>query len=221
MKWYKLFTQFTLSIVIFSLCTMASAQEAVDKTKPYEMIKVVAENTFERLKAEQEMIQGEPNLLKTVVKEELMPYVNYRYAALKLLGPNLKKAKKADVKEFIESFHGYLVTSYAQVLTLYKDQNLQFEPKQEVPENKRITSVKVDIIDAPRPNIKIEFKLRKDKKSGEWEAFDMIAEGISMLSSKQSEWNGKIRKDGIPAVSKELNRLAAQPIRFEGEKGGE
>ncbi len=212
--------------VKFLVCIMfisfgVQAQSVVDKTQPYDMIKVVAENTFQRLKAEQQRIQTDPDILKVVVQEELMPYVNYRYAALKLLGPNLKGANKEHVKQFVDAFQSYLVTTYAQALTLYQDQAIEFEPKQTVPDDRRILSVKMDVIDAPRPNILLEFKLRKDKKTSEWEAFDMVVEGISMLSSKQSEWNGMIRKDGISAVSKELERLAAQPIRFEGEKGSQ
>ncbi|MHA2784782.1 phospholipid-binding protein MlaC [Vibrio harveyi] len=190
----------------------------VDKTQPYQMMKQVAEVTFERLKAEQPQIKKDPNLLKTIVEEELMPYVNDRYAALKLLGPNLKGAKREDVGEFITAFRAYLVTSYAQVLTQYTDQQIEFGPEPKLDPSKRITSVKVEIIDAPRPNIKLEFKLRKDKKTGEWLAFDMVAEGISLLSSKQSEWNTQIRQEGILAVAKDLEKLAAQPIRFEAAK---
>ena len=190
----------------------------VDKTQPYQMMRQVAEVTFDRLKAEQPQIKQDPNLLKTIVEEELMPYVNDRYAALKLLGPNLKGAKREDVGEFITAFRAYLVTSYAQVLTQYSDQQIEFGPESKLDPSKRITSIKVDIIDAPRPNIKLEFKLRKDKKTGEWLAFDMVAEGISLLSSKQSEWNTQIRQEGILAVAKDLEKLAAQPIRFEAAK---
>ncbi len=46
----------------------------------------------------------------------------------------------------------------------------------------------------------------------------MVAEGVSLLSTKQSEWSAKIRKEGIESVSKELTSLAAQPIRLEGSK---
>ena len=190
----------------------------VDNTQPYQMMKQVAEVTFDRLKAEQPKIKQDPNLLKTIVEEELMPYVNDRYAALKLLGPNLKGAKREDVGEFIKAFRAYLVTSYAQVLTQYSDQQIAFGPEPKLDSSKRITSIKVDIIDAPRPTIRLEFNLRKDKKTGEWLAFDMVAEGISLLSSKQSEWNTKIRQDGILAVAKDLEKLADQPIRFEAEK---
>ncbi|ELP5729147.1 phospholipid-binding protein MlaC [Vibrio vulnificus] len=188
----------------------------VDKTEPYQMMKQVSEQAFARLKAEQPKIQQDPNYLKVVVEEELMPYVNEKYAALKLLGTNLKGAKREDVNEFINAFRAYLVSSYAQVLTQYTDQQVAFAPEQPISEDQRITSVKVDIIDVPRPNIKLEFKLRKEN-NGDWLAFDMAAEGISLLSSKQSEWNGKIRQEGILAVANELEALAKQPIRFEAK----
>ncbi|WP_029789666.1 MULTISPECIES: phospholipid-binding protein MlaC [Vibrio] len=212
-----MFSRLLLSFLAAFTAFGAVAAE-VDKTQPYHMMKQVAEVTFERLKAEQPQIKKDPNLLKTIVEEELMPYVNDRYAALKLLGPNLKGAKREDVGEFITAFRAYLVTSYAQVLTQYTDQQIEFGPEPKLDPSKRITSVKVEIIDAPRPNIKLEFKLRKDKKTGEWLAFDMVAEGISLLSSKQSEWNTQIRQEGILAVAKDLEKLAAQPIRFEAAK---
>ncbi|ENQ5772426.1 phospholipid-binding protein MlaC [Vibrio fluvialis] len=212
-KWLK---QYVILLVSALLTWTANAAQEIDQTEPYLMMKQVALKSFDRLKAEQELVHKDPEHLKVIVEQELMPYVNDQYAALKLLGPNLKGAKREDVARFITAFRAYLVTSYAQVLTQYSDQTIEFGPEQAVGDDRRITSVKVDIVDTPRPNIKLEFKLRKEK-SGEWRAFDMIAEGISLLSSKQSEWNGKIRQEGILAVAKELDDLAAQPIRFESK----
>ncbi|EEX95247.1 hypothetical protein VIOR3934_09480 [Vibrio orientalis CIP 102891 = ATCC 33934] len=207
-----------LVLTLFSLLlTFQVAANEIDKTQPYQMMKQVSEVAFARLKAEQEQIHQDPEHLKMIVDEELMPYINEKYAALKLLGPNLKGAKREDVATFIVAFRSYLVSSYAQVLTQYTDQTIEFGPEPKLNPKKSITGVKVDIVDAPRPNIKLEFKLRKDKKSGEWQVFDMSAEGISLLSSKQSEWNGKLRQEGILAVAKELEGLAQQPIRFESK----
>lgn len=202
-----------LLVLLFSWTV--NAQE-IDRTDPYKMMKQVAEQSFKRLKAEQPKIQENPDYLKVIVEEELMPYVNDQYAALKLLGSNLKGAKREDVGEFVSAFRAYLVTNYAQVLTQYTNQEIEFGPEPQLEDDRRISSIKVDIIDSPRPNIKLEFKLRKEK-SGDWKAFDMIAEGISFLTSKQSEWNGKIRQEGILAVAKELQDLSKQPIRFESK----
>lgn len=204
----------TLALVIASVS--AGAKE-VNRQDPYQMIVQVSDQTFARLKAEQTQIQQDPERLKLIVEQELMPYVDEKYAALKLLGPNLKGAKREDVLVFIDAFRAYIVASYAQVLTQYTDQTIEFEPEGRVDDSRTITGVKLEIIDSPRPNIKLEFKLRKDKSSGEWSAFDMIAEGISMLSSKQSEWSGKLRQEGILAVAQELQTLAKTPIRYENK----
>ncbi len=190
----------------------------VDNSNPYQMMHSVAEQTFNRLKDEQSKVKANPNYLKTIVEQEMMPYVNYQYAALKLLGPNLRGADKRQVADFIDGFRAYLITSYAQVLTQYSDQVIQFAPEKAVEDDRRVLSIPVEIIDNGRPNIKLEFTLLKNTKTGEWKAYDMVAEGISLLSSKQSEWNSKIRQDGIPAVTKELAQLAAKDIVFEGKK---
>lgn len=213
MRWKKLLSSIICVLTLFS--TIAFSQE-VDKSEPYDMMMQVSEKLFERLKNENQTIRTDPELLKVVVEEELMPYINYRYSAFKVLGSHVKKAKKADVYAFAEAFRGYLVTSYAQVLTLYTDQVVEFEKKKTIPTNKTIASIKVSILDNPRPPIKLEFKLKKNKKKNEWLAFDMIAEGVSLLSSKKAEWSSKLRKEGLPAVTEELNRLAETPIRFEG-----
>ncbi|MFA0115380.1 phospholipid-binding protein MlaC [Vibrio sp. 10N.261.46.E11] len=218
LKTNYLLKRLLLTAVALLMSTPAFSAKPIDRTQPYQMMTQVAEEAFARLKNEQENIQQDPELLKVIVEEELMPYVNAQYAALKLLGPNLKGADRGDVRVFIDAFRKYLVSSYAQVLTQYTDQTIKFGPEPTIKTDSRITSIKVDIIDTPRPNINLEFKLRKNKKSGEWKAFDMVAEGISLLSSKQSEWNTKIRQEGILQVADELEKLAAQPIRFESNK---
>ncbi|CAH0527180.1 MlaC/ttg2D family ABC transporter substrate-binding protein [Vibrio hippocampi] len=206
-----------LAVIVVSFGSVAADIE-IDRTDPYNMMQQVSMHAFGRLKSEQDKIKADPDYLKVVVNEELMPYVNDRYAALKLLGPNLKGAKREDVLTFINAFHGYLVTSYAQVLTQYDGQEIRFGNRPVIDDQTSIAGVQVTILDSPRPNIRLEFKLRKDKKSGEWKAFDMIAEGVSLLSSKQSEWNSKIRQEGILSVAEELQRLADTPIRVEGSK---
>ncbi|MEF1288721.1 phospholipid-binding protein MlaC [Vibrio sp. M260118] len=211
-----MFKKLVLTLISVFMCFNASASE-IDKTQPYQMMKQVSELAFERLKSEQDKVQDDPEYLKVIVDETLMPYVNEKYAALKVLGPNLRGAKREDVGQFIVAFRAYLVTSYAQVLTQYTDQTIEFGPEPKLDPKKSITGIKVDIVDTPRPNIKLEFKLRRDKNTGEWQAFDMIAEGISLLSSKQSEWATKLRQEGILSVAQELEELAKQPIRIESK----
>ena len=103
------------------------------------------------------------------------------------------------------------------MLTQYTDQDIKIESRKAVPANRTVVSVRVDIVDNKRPPIRLDFKLRHNKKSNQWQAFDMVAEGVSMISTKQSEWSGKLRTEGVDAVTQDLKALAAKPIRREAE----
>ncbi|MGL1956991.1 MAG: ABC transporter substrate-binding protein [Colwellia sp.] len=188
-----------------------------DKKDPYQMIKVVAGITFKRFAAENEAIKANPNILKDIVREELMPYVNYQYAAFKVIGQYLKKTTSEERKAFVRVFREYLVTSYAQVFTLYDNQLVEFSPAKSFAD-KKIVAVNTLIIMKGRDNIDVSFKVRKSKKTGDWKAFDMVAEGVSLLDSKQAELSGLIRQKGLPYVTEILQKKSQRNIVYKSKK---
>jgi len=185
----------------------------VDKKDPYYMIKTVAGKTFDRFANEQQAIRANPNLLKNIVREELMPYINYKYSAFKVIGKHLKKTTSQERKDFVPVFREYLVTSYAQVFTLYDNQLVEFAPAKRF-SDKKIVAVNTRVIMPGRDDIDVSFKVRKDRKTNEWKAFDMIAEGVSLLDSKQAELSSVIRQKGLPYVTELLKKKSNRDIVF-------
>ena len=202
-------------MLAFLALPMLAQAAAVEQTNPYTMMDKVSVQLFKTLKAEQPKIQANPEELRIIVKKELLPYINTRYAAYNVLGSKIKTAAAAQRDAFTEAFTEYLVASYAQVLTQYTDQKIQIEPAKAVPADRSIVSARVDIVDHQRPPIRLDFKLRLNKKTKEWQGFDMVAEGVSMISTKQSEWSGELRTKGIDVVTQNLRDLAAKPIQIE------
>lgn len=196
----------------------SAAVKRVDKKNPYEMIETVAQITFKRFSDENREIKNDPNILKTIVREELMPYINYKYSAFKVIGSQLKKTTEEERDAFVPVFRDYLVTSYAQVFTLYDNQEVQFFPGQDLA-GKTIVAVNTRVIMKGRENIDIAFKVRKNRKTGEWKAFDMVAEGVSLLDSKQAELSSIIRQKGLPYVTELLREKSQRDIVFKASKG--
>lgn len=199
---------------ILLVSTMASSQVRAESDNPYILLQEVAAVTFERIKRERDDIEQNPELLRAVIEEELLPYIDYKFSALKVLGKNLKSVPREKVPEFIQVFREYLITTYALALTYYDDQEVVFEPVKEIT-NERIVTVRVLIKDKDAPDIKVAFKVRKNKKTNKWKAYDMIAEGISLLSSKQSELESVVRQKGIDTVIELLREKNKQPITLE------
>lgn len=204
---------FTLLSVVLA-CSVSANSTKVDKKNPYTMIRTVADITFKRFANEQADIQKDPNILKTVVREELMPYINYKYAAFKVIGAqNFRNTTEEERKEFVPVFRDYLITSYAQVFTLYKQQKVEFEPEKEIT-NEKIVSVNTLVIEPGRDPIDISFRVRKDSKTDEWRAYDMVAEGVSLLDSKQAELGSLIRQKGLAYVTEMLREKSTRDIVF-------
>lgn len=195
-----------MTSMLFSL----SAQAAVDATDPNALVDMAAKQTFARLKADQAQIKSNPDHLRVIIREELLPYVDNRFAAYKVLGNQIKQTTPAQRDAFVEVFTEYMVSSYADALAHFDKQTVKVEPGKAP--NGNITAVNVSVKEAGKPDILLEFKLRKNNKTGEWKAFDMVAEGISLLSAKQSELGGLIRQDGIDAVIAQLREHNAKPL---------
>lgn len=207
----------TSFFLLASINNSWASEELADQSNPYNMIKEVAGITFQRFADEQQAIQENPNLLKNIVREELMPYVNYKYSAFKVIGKHLRKTTDEERRAFVPVFKEYLVTSYAQVFTLYENQEVKFAPARDF-SDKRIVAVNTVVVMPGRDNIDVAFKVRKSKKSQKWSAYDMVAEGISLLDSKQAELGSLIRQKGLPYVTEMLKKKSERDIVFKDSK---
>lgn len=191
----------------------ASASVAAEQSDPYVMINEVAMLTFDRIKREKTQIKNNPELLRTVMEEELLPYIDYRFSAFKVLGKYASKVPREKLLEFVSVFREYLITSYAVALGYYDDQQVEFAPAMEFDGRSDVT-VRAVIKDGDRPDIKVAFKVRKDRQSDQWQVYDMVAEGISLLSSKRTEFESILRQDGIDKVIELMRKSIAEPIKL-------
>jgi phospholipid transport system substrate-binding protein len=206
-KWFiSILTAMT--VMVSTTVTIASEQ-----SDPYVMINEVASLTFDRMKREKEQIEKNPELLRTVMEEELLPYIDYRFSAFKVLGKYASKVPREQLLEFVSVFREYLITSYAVALGYYDDQLVEFAPALEFDGRSDVT-VRAVIKDGERPDIKVAFKVRKDRQSDQWQVYDMVAEGISLLSSKRTEFESILRQDGIDKVIELMRKNIAEPIKL-------
>ncbi|GLP95821.1 MlaC/ttg2D family ABC transporter substrate-binding protein [Paraferrimonas sedimenticola] len=204
----------TAALLGLSLST-ATANELNHKN-PYVLVQQVSELTFARFERDRQLIETNPDHLKVIVEEELMPYIDSQYSAYKVLGKFLRQTNRAQRDAFVEAFSSYLVTTYAQAFTEYTNQTVSFEPAQDF-SGESIVSVGVNIIEPGRPDIKIQFKARR-LKNDTWKAFDMVAEGVSLLASKQSQIAAMIRQQGIDQVTITLAEKGQSKVQPRDQK---
>lgn len=196
-----------LSLLILTLSFSTQAANTDKVLSPFDTIEVVGNSLFGQISKSQQELEKFPDLMREIVEKELMPSIDYKYASYKILGKHLKKTTKVQRKKFTESMRHYLVRTYASALNQYNNQQVIYE-KGSTKKGAKMASVNATIIDSGKPDIHMTFQMRKNKKTGQWKAYDLIVEGISLLSSKQAEFKGRIAKYGIDQVTVELAALA-------------
>lgn len=196
-----------LLVTVTSVSAVSATESAITQASPYSVLESIGNKLFSRIAANQQEIKKFPQLMQVIVEEELMPSIDYRYASYRILGKHLRKTNKDQRAKFVDSMRRNLARTYASALMQYNNQQVVFEPEKPI-NGKKIVAVKTQIIDANKPTINVVFKMRQNKKTGQWKAFDMVVEGISLLSSKKAELSKKIAKQGVEQVTLELAALS-------------
>ncbi len=208
------FTQFKkwFSVMAFAVTALFVTQTVRAETSPYVLMQQASDKLFVDIKNNQAKIKKDPNYLRTIVRNDLLPYVQVNYAGSLVLGSHFKSTTPEQREKFFKAFSDFIEQAYAQVLTAYTDQNIQIEPAKEVGD-KNLVSIRVNIVqNGGQAPIKLDFKWRKNSKTGEWQAYDMVAEGVSMVVTKQNEWSGILRQQGIDALTAQIQKSAAAPV---------
>jgi phospholipid transport system substrate-binding protein len=194
----------TLLVIV---CLVGSQSSFAQQQTPHQVIEGLGDSLFKRLSEEQKNLSSQPELVREIIEQELMPHVDYRYAAYKILGKYIKKISKQEREEFAVAMKDYLTVIYVNALSQFKNQKISFQPAANLTKGKKIAWVKALIAEQGAPDIAIDFKLRLDKKTKQWKAFDMVIEGISLISAKQAEITSRIRASDIQTVTLEIAKL--------------
>ncbi|VFP86777.1 Intermembrane phospholipid transport system binding protein MlaC [Candidatus Erwinia haradaeae] len=205
-----MFKRVLILIILFSLQVRAVETE---QSNPYKIMAIVAMHTFDRIKNEQMIINHNPSYLQKIINEEILPYMHVKYAAALVLGPYYKNSTKAQRDNYYKAFRLYVSHITTQMLAMYKGQSFYITPEKPIHEA-TIVPIRISITDpSGRPPMQLDFQWRKNSITGYWQAYDIIAEGVSIITTKQNEWSHILRQKGINGLTQTLQSYTNQPIK--------
>ena len=83
---------FTVPVTVSG--TAEAAEQQVDTTNPYTMMKVLADNVFQDLKNTTPPMTTEK--ARAIITRDLLPYIDNKYSSFKVIGSNLKNTTKEE-----------------------------------------------------------------------------------------------------------------------------
>lgn len=190
----KLFKSFLLTFfILISFITMAA-------DGPLELVHKTADDVLTVLKSD-DSIQQDKEKIYQLAEEKILPNFDLDRISMLVLGKAWRKINEDQQQQFKSEFKTMLLRTYAVALGKYKDQQIDFKPMRMEPTDKQAT-VKTQIIQDGAQPISVDYTLAK--KDDQWKVFDIVIEGVSLVTNYRSQFASEIKNNGIDSLISKL-----------------
>lgn len=190
----KLFKSFLLSVFILISFTIMAADG------PLELVHKTADDVLAVLKSD-DSIQQDKEKIYQLAEEKILPNFDLDRISMLVLGKAWRKINEDQQQQFKSEFKTMLLRTYAVALGKYKDQQIDFKPMRMEPTDKQAT-VKTQIIQDGAQPISVDYTLAK--KDDQWKVFDIVIEGVSLVTNYRSQFASEIKNNGIDSLISKL-----------------
>lgn len=194
------FIRIGLSVLLLSVATIASAE---DLNPPQKVIQDTSELLYNIVKNDKEKLANRDYVFQ-LVNDVLEPRVDLEKISKLVLGKYWRKATDEQKTQFQKEFKDLFVNTYATAFNEFGEWTVHFLPMTLDPTQTRII-VKTEIIQPSRPPVAVNYRMAINKE-GEWKAYDVIIEGISMVTNYKSSFATTIKNAG--GLDKVIQQLA-------------
>ena len=205
-KWLCMFL-----LVVGNAC-MASA--AAD---PFVLLQSVTQEVLSDLKAEQASIKTDPHKVQVLMDRVMLPHVDIEGMSQWVVGRNAwTQSTPTQQQAFVTQFRHLILNTYANTLSSYHNQTIEYLPMREAVGDKVRVQVMSIIHEPSKEPINVVYRLVK-KPEG-WKVYDIIIEGVSLLKGFQAQFAEDIQSKGLTKVTEDL-RLHNQKVDASNGEG--
>lgn len=187
-----------LLIVLSMLCLSMSAF-AIEP--PDELVKRTAEDVLTTVKSDADIQAGDQAKIFALAEEKILPNFNFDKVSRLVLGKNWTKATAEQKTAFQTEFRTLLIRTYASALSKYKNQTIEYKPLR-MAEGASTASVKTAILQPGGQPIAIDYSLERNADT--WKVYDIVIEGVSLVTNYRSQFAQEIRQNGLDSLIKKL-----------------
>ncbi len=178
----------TLVGVFLAAHAFATPTDDVKKTVD-EVVRIVADKGMK--KHEQQRRQA--------LKKSISVIFDYHEMAKRSLGRHWNQRTPAEKKQFTDLFATLLENSYAGKIESYNNERIVY--LNETQDN-GYAEVRSKVITPKRDEFSLDYRLLNE--NGKWMVYDVVIEGVSLVSNYRSQFNRIITANGYPELVKKL-----------------
>ncbi len=168
-----------------------------------DLVESSTRDVMKALSEESERLKAEPEYLRKLVDEKLIPHLDFKSMTALSMGKHWRKATAEQREQLIAEFKQMLLNTYMSALTLYSGQEMKFKPFLAQKRDDRAI-VRALFVQSGRKGIPVNYKLRK--KDDSWKIYDIDVNSINLVSTYRTTFTQKIAQNGIDGLIEEMKK---------------
>jgi phospholipid transport system substrate-binding protein len=185
-------------LVLLLACTaLAQAQEGPDA-----LVKSVAEDTLNAIRADKDLQTGNPGKVKQLIESKLVPHFDTARMTALAMGRNWRVATTEQQKQLTEQFQSLLIRTYSNALTNYRDNKMIYKPLRMNPGDTDVI-VRTEVTRPGQAAVQIDYSM--EKTADGWKAYDVVVAGVSLVTNYRDEFNDVVKSSGVDGLIKALS----------------
>lgn len=199
-----------LATLALSIATLVPAHAATDAA-PDALVRKSIDEVLAIIKADKELQNGNPKKVQALVEEKVIPHFDFTRMTRLAVGRSWSQASDAQKEALTREFQALLVRTYSTSISQYRNQVIEVKPAR-VAAGDKDTLVKTLVIQPGGQPIPIDYGMEKSDRG--WKVYDVLVDGVSLVTTYRSSFNDQIQKSGIDGLVKTLadrNRASEAP----------
>ncbi len=188
------------SLCIALLLGMSSAARA-DILEPDVLIKNTVQDVLTIVKQDKEIKKGNQQKILALVNEKILPHFDFTHMTRLAVGRSWRTATPEQRQVLESEFQQLLVRTYTKAFTVYSNYDVEVKPLKMESGATEVTVRTLIRMPGGQP-ITVDYDLKKTKSG--WKAYDLLIEGVSMVTSYRSTFANEIQRGGIDGLVKTL-----------------
>lgn len=198
-------------LILILLILVFTISGAFAVVSPKEQIKKTVDKVISILKDPKYKGKNKTQQRRLALRTEIGKVFDFEEMSKRSLGVYWKDRTPQEKKEFIELYKDLLERSYIDKIESYTDEEVIYTD--EKVENSKYAEVKTKIITKDKKEIPIDYRLYFAGK--EWKVYDIVIEGVSLVSNYRSQFNKIIRNHSYQELVKRMKTKQTEELMRE------
>jgi phospholipid transport system substrate-binding protein len=196
-----------LLLLLFTASTTAGAGI------PTNQVKDTVDRVIDMLKNKDLMSPEKKEQRRAAMRKIVGERFDFDEMSKRTLALHWQKRTQAERREFVSLFSDLLERSYINKVESYTDEKIIYTDESTEGD---YSVVKSKIITKRNVEVPIDYKLLKE--GGEWKAYDVVIEGVSLVNNYRTQFNKIIRSESYEELVKRLKNKQEQTLFEEKAK---